>query len=227
MIEAAFQPRPRATPLVDPDRRLPDLVTYAYERQKATRNDEKPYRPSRTLQPGETADVVVEATEGGTPPVSTSSVAGTGSRRPGSGAPRSAAAAREGVTPWPVVGDAFGGVVNLVERGLRRILANPEAELAGARREATQPLMVLVGLVANEVTDAQGRVAERERETPGGPEADHRCGLRRGCRAARVPLGLRQRRVGRVRQQQRPGHADGHPAAPVRIIPEVDPWHGA
>jgi uncharacterized protein (DUF2235 family) len=180
VIEAAFQPRPRATPLVDPDRRLPDLIDdSAYERQKATRNDEKPYRPSRTLQPGEAADVVVEATEGW-------NATGLYLER---GRYRFTAAGQwrtpfgrsgpQGATPWPVVGDAFGGVVNLVERGLRRVLANPEAELAGARREATQPLMVLVGLVANEVTDARGRVAERE----GTPQVHQKLIIGAGCDA--------------------------------------------
>ena len=65
VVEAAFQPHPRATPLVDAARPLPKLVdSSAYERQKATRNRERPYRPSRTLQPGEAADAVVDATEG-------------------------------------------------------------------------------------------------------------------------------------------------------------------
>lgn len=60
------------------------------------------------------------------------------------------------------MGDAFGQVVNLVEHGLRGILRNPEAELAGARREANEPLMALIGVVANEVTDAEGKIAERD-----------------------------------------------------------------
>jgi hypothetical protein len=171
VVEAAFQPRPRATPLVDPDRRLPNVVdASAYQRQQATRHDEEPYRPSRTLQPGDATDVVVEATKGW-------NVTGIYCER---GRYRFAAAGQwstsfgrsgpEGITPWPVVGDAFGNVVNLVERGLRFALANPEAELAGARREATQPLMVLVGLVANEVTDARGRIAGQD----GHPQADQK-----------------------------------------------------
>ena len=180
VVEAAFQPRPRATPLVDPDRPQLNLVdASAYERQEATRNDERPYRPSRTLQPGEAADAVVEATEGWS---------STGLYLE-HGRYRFVAAGRwgtwfghsgpEGVTPWPVVGDAFGEVVNLVERGLRVVLANPEAELAGARREATQPLMVLVGLVANEVTDARGRVADRN----GKPQVDEKLIIGAGCEA--------------------------------------------
>jgi uncharacterized protein (DUF2235 family) len=180
VIEAAFQPRPRATPLVDPDRRLPNLVDdSAYFRQKATRNDERPYRPSRILQSGEAADAVVEASEGW-------NATGLYLQR---GRYRFAAAGQwstpfgqsgpQGVTPWPVVGDAFGGVVNLVERGLRLVLANPEAELAGARREATKPLMVLVGLVANEVTDARGRIAGRD----GKPQVDQKLIIGAGCDA--------------------------------------------
>jgi len=57
------------------------------------------------------------------------------------------------------VGDGFARVVDLVEKGLRQVVHNPEAELVGARREADAPLMALVGLVANEVTDTTGAVA--------------------------------------------------------------------
>jgi hypothetical protein len=180
VVEAAFQPRPRATPLVDPGRQLSNKVdATAYERQKATRNNEQPYRPSRTLEPGEAADTVVEATEGWH---ATHlylergryrfTAAGRWSTPFGRSGP-------EGVTPWPIVGDAFGGVVNLVERGLRVVLANPEAELIGARREATQPLMALVGLVANEVTDARGKIADRN----GKPQVDQKLIIGAGCEA--------------------------------------------
>jgi len=163
-IEVAFQPRPRATPVVDHSRPLPDRIAeYAYERQRRFRHlprDEQ-YRPSRTLVPGEMADVRIEADrgwnatglylEGGEYRFAATGEWSTAFGRCGPG----------GLKRWPVVGDGFGVVVDWIERGLRSASRNPKAELAGARREADEPLMVLIGVVANEVTDAQGRVAER------------------------------------------------------------------
>ena len=55
-------------------------------------------------------------------------------------------------------------MVNAAERGLRWLVDNPDAELVGARREADQPLMVLIGLVANEATDAEGTVTEEDQK---------------------------------------------------------------
>jgi hypothetical protein len=163
--EIALQPCPRATPVVDEARPLPDrIATYAYQRQKASRHlpREKQYRPSRTLEPGETVDVLVEARKGWNatglylrPGTYRFSAAGEWSTPFGRCGPG-------GLSHWPVVGDAFGQAVDLVERGLRGILRNPEAELAGARREANEPLMALIGVIGNEVTDAEGKIAERD-----------------------------------------------------------------
>jgi uncharacterized protein (DUF2235 family) len=165
VMEVAFQPCPRATPLVDDTWPLPDRVAgSAYERQKGSRGlpPEKQYRPSRTLEPGETASVVVDAKNGWN---------ATGLYLEESGTYRFTAAGEwrtpfgrcgpRGLARWPVVGDAFGKVVDLVELGLRGLLRNPQAELAGARREANEPLMALIGVVANEVTDAEGKIVER------------------------------------------------------------------
>ncbi len=165
LLEAAVQPRPRAAPLVHPDRREPGRVAdSAYAIQEATRDlpRGRQYRPTRTLQPGERAAVTVEAREGwnatglyleeGT---YLFEAEGRWSTPFGSSGP-------EGARRWPLVGDAFGRVVGLVEQGLRAVVANPEAELAGARREADAPLMVLVGFVANEVTDARGKVTHAD-----------------------------------------------------------------
>ena len=163
-VEIAFQPRPRATPLVDDARPLPALVAEAaYQRQKAWRDvPDKQYRPSRTLAPGETADRAVDASKGW---VATGLYLEAGAYRftaAGEWRTPFGRCGPRGLTPWPVVGDAFGHVVDLVERGLRGILRNPDAELAGARRKAHEPLMALIGVVANEVTDAEGKVAERD-----------------------------------------------------------------
>jgi hypothetical protein len=159
--EAAMQPRPRATPPVDASRPLPHLVhASAYARQQATAAAprEEVYRPTRTLGVGETAEVVVEADQSWNatglylePGTYRFTATGRWGTPLGGGGPAGAAA-------WPVLGDGFARVVDLVEQGLRQVVRNPEAELIGARREADAPLMALVGLVANEVTDSRGDV---------------------------------------------------------------------
>ena len=63
-----------------------------------------------------------------------------------------------GAARWPIVGDGFSRLVDLAEQGLRQVIHNPDAELVGARREADVPLMTLIGLVANEVTGADGQI---------------------------------------------------------------------
>ena len=65
-FEVAFQPRPRAVPLVDPDRPLPEVAPPAHELQKRTQHlpPAQQYRPSRTLQPGEHGQTTVEASRG-------------------------------------------------------------------------------------------------------------------------------------------------------------------
>ncbi|PVZ05364.1 DUF2235 domain-containing protein [Actinomycetospora cinnamomea] len=161
VVEAATQPRPRATPLVDHTRPLPRRVAdSAYERQRARagRPAGQQYRPTRTLGVGDAVEVVVEAHRSWNatglylePGTYHFTAAGRWGTPLGGGGPRGAAR-------WPIVGDGFGRVVDLVEQGLRQVLDNPEAELVGARREAHEPLMALVGLVANEVTDAEGQV---------------------------------------------------------------------
>lgn len=180
--EAAFQPRPRATPLVERDRPQPDRVAAsAYDLQKVTHDlpPERQYRRTRTLDPGEQATVVVEADEGWNAtglylePGTYRFEAGGQWRTPfGQSGP-------QGITPWPLVGDAFGNVVDLLERGFRTVLANPDAELIGSRREADQPLMALVGLVADEATDASGKIAEKD----GKKLVDEKLVIGTGCTA--------------------------------------------
>ena len=162
VLEAAFQPRPRATPRVDPDVPLPVVAPFAHELQKLTRHlpAAQRYRPSRTLEPGERVEVVVEATRSWN--AAGLYVEAGGRYRFVADGQWSTPLGRSGpagLRRWPVVGDMFGFVVNAVERGLRWLVDNPEAELIGARREADEPLMMLVGLVANEVTDATGEIA--------------------------------------------------------------------
>ena len=182
VVEAVFQPRPRATPLVDRDRPQPDRVAAsAYELQKVT-HDMSParqYRRSRTLDPGEQATVVVEADEGWN---ATGLYLEPGTYRfeaDGQWRTPFGRSGPQGIAPWPLVGDAFGNVVDLLERGFRTVLANPDAELIGARREADEPLMVLVGLVADEVTDASGKIAEND----GKKLVDEKLIIGRGCTA--------------------------------------------
>jgi hypothetical protein len=159
-LEVALQPRPRATPSVDRLHPLPDVSRSAYERQRMNG-----YRPTRTLtQPGSAAELVVEANRGWT---------GTGLYlEPGTyqfdaaGEWRSAwdtCGPAGDTSPWHFSGDLFSRIVGTAENALRAVVRNPEAELVGTRRVPDHPWMSLIGVVANEQTNADGQV-ERDDE---------------------------------------------------------------
>ncbi|GAA4901946.1 putative alpha/beta hydrolase family protein DUF2235 [Actinomycetospora succinea] len=174
--EIAFQPRPRAAPPVEADRRLPAVDASAYTRQLAFADDppDLRYRPTRRLAPGEDVPVRLAADrswnatglylEPGTYRFTADGRWGTPL---GGGGP--AGAAR-----WPLVGDGVGRVVGLAEGALRLVTGNPDADLVGARRRADVPLMALVGLVANEVTDDAGEVVAPDEEFVVGDALDRR-----------------------------------------------------
>lgn len=165
--EAAMQPRPRATPPVDAREPLPDRVdASAYQRQQGTAANppDQQYRPTRTLTIGDSTQVIVMADRAWNatglylePGTYRFTATGRWSTPLGGGGP-------SGAARWPIVGDGFARVIDLAEQGLRQVIHNPNAELIGARREADLPLMALLGLVANEVTDADGKIVV----TPGG-----------------------------------------------------------
>lgn len=160
-LEAAYQPRPRAVPRVD--HRTPDVVVdvSAYQRQQKVPG----YRPTTTLaQPGDSGRVDVPADRSWT---DTGLHLEPGTYRfTAAGQWRSAgfAAGPGGDTStWRPSGNLFSRVIGVAEKGLRALVANPEAELPGTRREPDLPWMSLVGVVANESTDQRGEVVPDER----------------------------------------------------------------
>ena len=154
VFEVAMQPRPRATPRVDRRRPDPAVDGSAYDRQRTIG-----YRATRTLaRRGDSAEVTVPAQASWT---STGLYLEPGAYRVvAAGTWRSA---RRTCGPGGdtsmlhLSGGSFSKIIGVAQSALRRLLRNPEAEVPGARREPAKPWMALIGLVANEDTDAAGR----------------------------------------------------------------------
>jgi hypothetical protein len=153
--EIALQPRPRATPRVDHLHEEADVSASAYESQRVNG-----YRATRTLaEVGDTAEVVVRADRGWT---------ATGLwLEPGTycfeadGEWRSAgdSCGPAGDTSrWHLSGGLFSTIIGAGESVLRNVLHNPDAKIIGTRRVPERPWMSLIGVVADEQTDADGRV---------------------------------------------------------------------
>jgi hypothetical protein len=153
--EIAYQPRPRATPQLDALRPRPDVSGSAVQRQRANG-----YRPTRTLTAlGHSAEVTVEARQGWTATglyldPGTYRFAATGEWR--SAGDRCGPAGD--TSKWHFSGNLFSRVVGAAEKALRAVVRNPEAELVGTRRAPEHPWMSLIGVVANERTNAVGLV---------------------------------------------------------------------
>jgi uncharacterized protein (DUF2235 family) len=159
VLEVAFQPRPRAVPRVDGSARSTDVHDSAYRRQQVPDLDDGPYRPTRTLDVGESAAVDVPADHGW---FATGLYLASGEYRfRGGGEWRSAGtrAGPAGATGRPrSVGNLLGTLIGRGEALLRRALGSPGADLVGARREPDLPWLSLVGVVASEVRGARGEV---------------------------------------------------------------------
>jgi hypothetical protein len=161
--EVGYQPRPRATPRVDHQHAVDEVDPSAYERQKAIG-----YRATRTLaEPGENASVVVNADRGWT---STGVWLEPGSylfQASGTWSSAGDTCGPEGDSSrLHFSGNVFSRAIGAVERALRAVVGNPDAELAGARREPGQPWMSLVGVVANEQTHGIGAVVAPDDHIP-------------------------------------------------------------
>ncbi|GAA0928955.1 DUF2235 domain-containing protein [Pseudonocardia zijingensis] len=161
--EIALQPRPRATPRVDHRHEEPGVSPSAYASRRANG-----YRPTRTLAaPGDTAEVVVPAARGWT---ATGLYLEPGRYRFAAVGEWSSAFDRCGpagdTSRWHLPGRLFSTVIGAGETVLRAALRNPEAQLVGTRRVPEEPWMSLLGLVADEVTDARGQVVHPDERIP-------------------------------------------------------------
>jgi uncharacterized protein (DUF2235 family) len=162
VAETLFQPRPRAVPLIDPDDPTdPSVHGSAYARQRNRQLRDGPYRPTRTLAPGESASVDVAAGEwwnatGLYLTTGDHRFSATGEWR--SAAFRSGPAGEKGTALLHprALGHLVGTLIGQTEDLFRRATGNAAAAFLGARRESL-PWMSLVGVVANEIPDVPGK----------------------------------------------------------------------
>jgi hypothetical protein len=182
VTEFAFQPWPRTTPRVQADKPDPTIHPSAYERQAAESLPGGPYRPTRTLAPGDSATVDVPAADGWAatglwlePGTYTFKAGGSWSS---AGTPVGPA----GGTRPSTFGNLIGSAIGRAEGLLRRAVKNDSPSIVGGRREHDLPWMSLVGYVANEKRDKSGRVLP-------------------GCGHERIPIG-----AGTTQRINRPGY---------------------
>jgi hypothetical protein len=141
-LEIAFQPRPRTVPRVDTTRPEPTVSEVALRRQAA-----QGYRSTTTLAAGQSARLTVPADRAWTATglwLEKGEYRFTAEGR-WSSAGRSCGPGGGASRPSGV----FGGVLDGLEQGLRRVLGNDRAELAFTRRHDDLPWLSLVGSVAN------------------------------------------------------------------------------
>jgi len=149
-VEIAFQPRPRAVPRIDPDVPTIDVADATYQRRQRTG-----YRTTTTLAAvGDRVTTTVYADRAWTdtglylPPGSyrctaTGRWSSFGNETDPGGDPGS----------WlHLSGERLSLLAGRIEGLVRAALNNPEAEVAGTRRDDEAPWMCLMGLVANEQT---------------------------------------------------------------------------
>jgi hypothetical protein len=182
VTEFAFHPWPRTTPRVQADEPDPAIHPSAYERQAAGSLPGGPYRPTRTLAPGDSATVDVSAADGWAatglwlePGTYTFEADGSWSS---AGTPVGPA----GGTCPSTFGNLIGSAIGRAEGLLRRAVKNDSPSVVGGRREHDLPWMSLVGYVANERRDKSGRVLP-------------------GCGHERIPIG-----AGTTQRINRPGY---------------------
>jgi Uncharacterized alpha/beta hydrolase domain (DUF2235) len=154
-IEVAMEPRPRAVPRIDASAPEPDVDQSAYDRQRDTG-----YRATRTLATvGEATRIAVPAEAAWT---NTGLYLEPGTYRFDATGTWRSAGSRTGpdgdTGARHLSGATYSRAVGAAENALRRLLHTPEADLVGARREPARPWMSLVGFVANERSDAAGRI---------------------------------------------------------------------
>jgi hypothetical protein len=174
LADVVLLPRPRPIPRIDPAARRGDVHESAYVRQAAPDLPGGRYRPTTTLTDGASATVRVPADTGWVatglwlePGGYSFTTAGTW------GTPLTTAGA-DGVSRLLSVGRLVGSVVDRAAGLFRRLVENPMAAVAGARREPDLPWLSLVGYVANEERDGKGRIITGPERIPIGTGTTHR-----------------------------------------------------
>jgi len=168
-VEVFTQPRPRATPVLDPDEPSAFVDASAYERQQVPAITGGRYRPTRVLTPGESATVEVSAVErwnetGLYLDVGDYRFTAEGEWLDG-GIP-SGPAGTTGLHRFNPRVEKLRLVRTLIGQGERlfqRLSGNSAAKAIGARREEDMPWMSLVGVVANDSVPVKGSLNDHQR----------------------------------------------------------------
>lgn len=167
LIEPFMQPRPRATPMIDPSENNASLHPSVYTRHERPPITSGPYRTTRTLAPGESATVEVSARD---PWNWTGLYLDAGEytfAATGEWADLDIASGPAGTTGLhrfrPREARRLAGtVLGRCERLFRRVTGNPQADFLLTRRDDDQPWMSLIGVVANDAITVKGAQALHE-----------------------------------------------------------------
>ena len=166
LTDLVMLPWPRVIPRIDAAARTREVHDSAYVRQAAADLPGGRYRPTETPTDGTSATVRVPADDGWVTtglwlePGRYSFVAA------GAWGTPLTSAGPAGVDDRFSVGRLVGSVVDRVAGLFRRVVENPMAAVAGARREPSLPWLSLVGYLANERRDREGKVVEGHERIP-------------------------------------------------------------
>ncbi|MET8878316.1 DUF2235 domain-containing protein [Nocardia sp. NPDC004604] len=164
LLESFFEPRPRATPMIDKDGNNPLLHRSVYERNQTPPIASGPYRRTRSLAPGESGTVSVSARD---PWNWTGLYLEPGDytfAATGQWTDLDIPCGPAGTTGWHSFhpGEIFHAASTLIgqgERIFRRITRNPRANFLLTRRDESMPWMSLIGVVANDAIPCEGAQA--------------------------------------------------------------------
>lgn len=166
-FESFLEPRPRATPLIDPNRADPALDSSVYTRYETPPITGGPYRPTHVLEDGQSVTVDVVARD---PWNWTGIYLEAGEYRftaTGQWVDLNIPSGPAGTTGWSryrprEAGRLLGTLIGQGERLFRRLTRNPMANFILTRRDEGMPWFALIGVVANDATPVGGDQALHE-----------------------------------------------------------------
>lgn len=180
LVEPFMQPRPRATPMIDAGGNSLSLHSSVYRRHETPPITSGPYRPTRTLAPGESATVDVSANN---PWNWTGLYLDAGEYTFAAGGEWMDLHIASG--PAGTTGrqqfhprEAFrlaSSALGLGERLFRLVTGNPQADFLLTRRYEDLPWMSLIGVVANDAIPLKGAEALHQRIAIGAGTTDRVC----------------------------------------------------
>lgn len=166
VVQALFQPRPRAVPLLDPEEPSPSVHPSVHQRQQLSSLPGGPYRPTRRLTAGESVTVEVAAGE----PWNATGLylepaeyqfAAEGQWHTATTPSGPAGESNRHRLRPPALGQLAGTLLGRAEGLFRWASGNQSADFLFARREEDLPWASLVAIVANEISNANGEIKKR------------------------------------------------------------------